>query len=156
MVLVDEYMTSRTCSCCGAAVEKVYRSLAAAEKCAAQKTEALRLRAKSKADQRAAAGRPPPETSRRLLFPPRPQTLIYGVLLCRKCGSRDGRPIYWHRDVNAARNILAVYLSLATTRKRPTAMTRPSAPKAPQKRKARSADVNPLDASLEGPTTNVE
>ena len=121
---MDEYKTSRTCSCCGSELEKVFKSQAAAEKCASQKTEALQRRAKRKADQSMAAGRPAPETPHRLLFPPRPERLIYGVLLCRNCGSRDGRPLFWHRDVNAARNILAVYLSLATTEKRPTAMTR--------------------------------
>ena len=110
VVLMDEYKTSRTCSCCGSELEKVFKSQAAAEKCASQKTEALQRRAKRKADQSMAAGRPAPETPHRLLFPPRPERLIYGVLLCRNCGSRDGRPLFWHRDVNAARNILAVYL----------------------------------------------
>jgi hypothetical protein len=131
VTLIDEYRTSRTCSCCEAELEEVHMSKASAEKRAAERTAALRrrrLRRKRPTTTREAAD------AQHLLIldpsrsiPSRPvRTLIYGVLLCRTCKSRGGRPLFWHRDVNAARNILAVHLSLATTRKRPEAMTRPS------------------------------
>ena len=40
------------------------------------------------------------------------------------CGSRSDRPLCLHRDMNAARDILAVYLSLAYAKKRLLAMAR--------------------------------
>ena len=56
VVLMDEHSRSRTCSCCGSELEKVFKSQAAAEKCASQKTETLQRRAKRKADQSMAPG----------------------------------------------------------------------------------------------------
>ena len=44
---------------------------------------------------------------------------IHGVRLCLSCRGKDDHPRFWHRDVNAARNMVAIYLSLATNRTRP-------------------------------------
>ena len=104
---MDEHMTSRICSCCNAERE------AAAKKCANQKFEASRRKSARRANDtsRLACERilkfaAPVDPMRQH---PRPQTLIRGALLCKSCGDR---PLFWHRDVNAARNILAVYVCL--------------------------------------------
>ncbi len=44
---------------------------------------------------------------------------IHGVRVCLSCRGNDDHPRFWHRDVNAARNMVAIYLSLATDRMRP-------------------------------------
>lgn len=50
---------------------------------------------------------------------------IHGVLKCPVCrSSPDMAPLHWHRDVNAARNIRAAYLSLARDGTRPQALSR--------------------------------
>ena len=81
-------------------LEKTYKSLKAA-KSQAQKTAAERKWI-------AASSRAPVRAPR-----PRLTTLVYGVrptgersslLRCRFCEEQTGRPLFWHRDVNAARN----------------------------------------------------
>ena len=44
---------------------------------------------------------------------------IHGVRVCRNCHGKDNHPRFWHRDVNSARNMIAIYLSLARDRTRP-------------------------------------
>ena len=55
---------------------------------------------------------------------------VHGVLRCRNCQqTRTGKPFLWHREENAGRNIMAVYLSLADTGQRPAPLTRPARPR---------------------------
>ena len=44
---------------------------------------------------------------------------IHGVRVCLSCRGKDDHPRFWHRDVNAARNMVAIYLSLASNKTRP-------------------------------------
>jgi hypothetical protein len=44
---------------------------------------------------------------------------IHGVRVCRNCRGKDNHPRFWHRDVNSARNMISIYLSLARDRTRP-------------------------------------
>ena len=44
---------------------------------------------------------------------------VHGVKVCRHCCASDRHPLHWHRDVNAARNIVAIYEELARTGTRP-------------------------------------
>ena len=53
---------------------------------------------------------------------------IHGVRYCSSCHNLSGSPLFWHRDFNAAANILACYLSVASTGARPTAFQRPVVP----------------------------
>ena len=46
-------------------------------------------------------------------------TDIHGVMVCGLCCSTDRHPLHWHRDVNAARNIISIYEHLARTGMRP-------------------------------------
>ena len=63
VIPMDEYMTSRTFSCCSAELAKVYKSHAAAQPfCAETKMEVLRRRALLKAELCIAAGKPVPES----------------------------------------------------------------------------------------------
>ena len=132
--------TSKACSCCGSLLEKTYKSLKAAAKSQAQKTEAAerkRIAASERSSREpsarsrapAARSRAPAARSRAPRRAPRLTTLVYGVLRCRFCEEQTGRPLFWHRDVNAARNIMDVYVSLADTGKRPTPLMRPAAPR---------------------------
>jgi len=45
---------------------------------------------------------------------------VHGVMVCRNCYSADRHPLHWHRDINAARNVVAIYQHLAGERLRPT------------------------------------
>jgi hypothetical protein len=140
VTLIDEFRTSKVCSCCGSLLEKTYKSLKAAAKSQAQKTEAAerkRIAASERSSREPSArSRAPAARSRAPAAPvraprraPRLTTLVYGVRRCRFCEEQTGRPLFWHRDVNAARNIMDVYVSLADTGKRPTPLTRPAAPR---------------------------
>ena len=40
---------------------------------------------------------------------------LHGVRYCGTCKNSKGAPQFWHRDFNAARNILECYLRVATT-----------------------------------------
>ena len=48
---------------------------------------------------------------------------VHGVMVCRNCYSADRHPLHWHRDINAARNMVAIYQHLASERLRPTCFT---------------------------------
>lgn len=143
VTLIDEFRTSKVCSCCGSLLEKTYKSLKAAAKSQAQKTEAAerkRIAASERSSREPLRGThacascgahtlAPAAPVRAPRRAPRLTTLVYGVLRCRFCEEQTGRPLFWHRDVNAARNIMDVYVSLADTGKRPTPLTRPAAPR---------------------------
>jgi hypothetical protein len=45
---------------------------------------------------------------------------IHGVRVCRNCKGKDCHPLFLHRDVNAAKNMNCIYLSLAENRTRPS------------------------------------
>ena len=45
----------------------------------------------------------------------------HGLRRCATCHNDKGAPLYCHRDVNAAQNILSCFLSKATTGQRPEA-----------------------------------
>ena len=49
---------------------------------------------------------------------------IHGIMSCPRCLNRSGARQFWHRDVNAARNIFAIYLSLAVSGQRPSYLRR--------------------------------
>ena len=51
---------------------------------------------------------------------------IHHVLCCSHCLTDKGVRKYWHRDINAARNILACYLAEAQKLPRPEALRRPT------------------------------
>ena len=125
VTLVDEFRTSRVCSCCGELLECVHRRPEAVLASWAQYDAAVEKKREKWEKRRIARGRPPrPATA----APPRRLcTLVYGVLRCRNCQkTRTGKPFFWHRDENASRNIMAVYLSLADNGKRPTPLSRPA------------------------------
>lgn len=48
----------------------------------------------------------------------------HGLRRCATCHNEKGAPLYCHRDVNAAKNILACFLSKATLGQRPEVFTR--------------------------------
>ena len=48
----------------------------------------------------------------------------HGLRRCATCHNEKGAPLYCHRDVNAAQNILTCFLSKATTGQRPEAFSR--------------------------------
>ena len=48
----------------------------------------------------------------------------HGLRRCTTCHNEKGAPLYCHRDVNAAQNILTCFLSKATTGQRPEAFSR--------------------------------
>ena len=154
-MLMDEYMTSRICSCCNAELTKVYKSEAAAKKCADENFEASRRKSARRAERRISSGMQANPEVRRPVDPlrpcarPRPQTLVHGVLLRKSCEGRGGRPLFWHRDVNAARNILAVYLSLANDKTRPLKMRRGAPISASVAAPKRTGAAQPASAALE-------
>ena len=47
----------------------------------------------------------------------------HGVMVCRNCRT-NRHPLHWHRDINAARNMVAIYQHLASERVRPACFTR--------------------------------
>ncbi len=49
---------------------------------------------------------------------------LHGVRYCGSCKNSKGAPQFWHRDFNAARNILECYLSVARTGVRPEVFRR--------------------------------
>ena len=121
VTLIDEFRTSRVCSCCGELLDHVHRRPEAIVASRAQRDAALlKKRVARGLPPRAAAAAPPQR-----LF-----TAVHGVLRCRNCQrTRTGKPLFWHRDENAGRNIMAVYLSLANTGERPAPLTRPARPR---------------------------
>ena len=122
VTLVDEFRTSRVCSCCGEPLEEVHRRPEAVLASRAQHDAALLKK------QVARRGLPPSAAT--VTAPRRVFTVVHGVLRCRNCQqTRTGKPFFWHRDENAGRNIMAVYLSLANTGKRPAPLTRPARPR---------------------------
>jgi len=48
---------------------------------------------------------------------------VHGVMVCRSCYSADRHPLHWHRDINAARNMVTIYQHLASEHLRPTCFT---------------------------------
>jgi len=44
---------------------------------------------------------------------------IHGILSCANCRTEKDCRQFWHRDVNACRNMIRIYLTLASKRKRP-------------------------------------
>ena len=64
-----------------------------------------------------------------LVEEPGRQNPVWHVKRCLQCKNRRGAPLTRHRDVNAALNIMAVYMQLATNGKRPVLFTRPRKPK---------------------------
>ena len=120
VTLIDEFRTSRVCSCCGELLEQVHKRPEAILASRAQRDAALLKKQVARGlPPRAAAAAPP-----RRLF-----TVVHGVLRCHNCQqTRTGKSFFWHRDENAGRNIMAVYLSLADTGRRPAPLTRPARP----------------------------
>lgn len=49
---------------------------------------------------------------------------VWGVRHCRHCKNDKNAPLYVHRDVNAAKNIMSCYLSEAQSGQRPSAFSR--------------------------------
>ena len=49
---------------------------------------------------------------------------IHGIMSCAVCRTASGTKQFMHRDVNAAKNMVAVYLSLATAGARPKYLRR--------------------------------
>lgn len=49
---------------------------------------------------------------------------VHGVKVCRHCCATGRHPLHWHRDVNAARNMVAIYEHLAKTGTRPACFNR--------------------------------
>jgi hypothetical protein len=49
---------------------------------------------------------------------------LHGVRYCESCHNVKGKKRYWHRDYNAAVNILACYMAIASGSKRPDAFDR--------------------------------
>ena len=124
VTLIDEFRTSRVCSCCHQLLEETHKSPGAAAKSQAQRAAGARARARTGAEAEA-----------------RLTTRVYGVLRCRACQEQLGKPLFWHRDVNAARNILSVYMSLASEGRRPAAFARPAEQQAPPIRQRRAATM---------------
>jgi hypothetical protein len=48
---------------------------------------------------------------------------IHGILSCSNCRTEKDCRQFWHRDVNACRNMIRIYLTLASERKRPGYLT---------------------------------
>ena len=53
------------------------------------------------------------------------KAVAFGIRFCRKCSVTDANgaphPKHWHRDVNAAKNMITIYNSLAEHKTRPVA-----------------------------------
>ena len=49
---------------------------------------------------------------------------LHGVRCCENCHNAKGSKQFWHRDYNAAMNILACYMAVASGQKRPDAFDR--------------------------------
>lgn len=50
---------------------------------------------------------------------------LHHVLFCEHCTNNKGAKQFWHRDFNAAKNILACYVAAATGADRPEGLRRP-------------------------------
>ena len=113
VTLIDEFRTSRVCSCCGGLLEEVHRRPEAVLASRAQHDAAVLKK-------QVARGLPPHDAIVRA--PGRRFTVVHGVLRRHA----PAKPFFWQRDENASRNIMAAYLSLADTGKRPAPLTGPA------------------------------
>ena len=107
LTLIDEYNTSQYC-----------------HKCHHKVLPATVSHSLEKIQQSAVLKRKLDRNHFRIIRPEKYQERPHGLRYCSYCKNEHGSPTFHHRDLNSARNILCIYLSLASTGSRPQVFQR--------------------------------